>query len=74
MWPNISAQVKKHENFHVKWVKHADFNGTYFENISNGESQQSGMQFALCQICSKQFANARNLKIGMGTVIYNQIS
>ena len=25
----------KPENFHVKWFKHADFNGTIFENVGN---------------------------------------
>ena len=38
----------KPENFHVKWFKHADFNGTIFENIGNGDSPQTGMKFTLC--------------------------
>ena len=64
----------KPENFRVKRVKHVDFNDIILESISNGESPQTGAKFAYAQIWSTKCANARNLKIGMGTVICNQTS
>ena len=37
----------KHENFHAKCVKHAKFNGTIFENISNDDGSQTGTKDTL---------------------------
>ena len=55
----------KPENVHAKWVKHADFNGTIVENISNSKSLQTGTRFVLCPNMVKKVLETWKLAWGL---------
>ena len=55
----------KPENVLAKWVKHADFNGTIVENISNSKSLQTGTRFALCPNMVKKVLETWKLAWGL---------
>ena len=55
----------KPENVHAKWVKHADFNGTIVENISNSKSLQTGTRFVLCPDMVKKVLETWKLAWGL---------